>query len=54
VLSGARFYDLSPDGKTFVVARTPSKADDVLVMVGWLDEARKAWVDAGDGPSRRP
>ena len=45
VLSGARFYDLSPDGKTFVVARTPSRADDVLVTVGWLDEARKAWAE---------
>ncbi len=42
-LAGARLYDLAPDGKTFVVARTEWRPNDVVVAVNWLDEARRAW-----------
>jgi Tol biopolymer transport system component len=42
-LAGASLYDISPDGRSFVVAHTDRRADDVLVAVNWLAEASQAW-----------
>jgi Tol biopolymer transport system component len=36
-------YDISPDGKTFVVVTPVRVANDVFVAVNWADEARRAW-----------
>jgi Tol biopolymer transport system component len=43
----SRFYDLSPDGKTFVVAKPVTSAADVIVVLNWADEARRAWSAGG-------
>jgi Tol biopolymer transport system component/tRNA A-37 threonylcarbamoyl transferase component Bud32 len=43
LLVGARLYDLSPDGKTFVVVRSQPRANDIVVALGWLDQARNTW-----------
>jgi Tol biopolymer transport system component len=36
-------YDLSPDGKTFIVVNPLSRDAGVEVAVNWLDEARRRW-----------
>jgi hypothetical protein len=36
-------YDLSPDGKTFIVVTPVRSAADVIVAVNWVEEARRAW-----------
>jgi dipeptidyl aminopeptidase/acylaminoacyl peptidase len=36
-------YDLSPDGRTFVVVMPIRSTSDVVVTVNWVDEARRAW-----------
>ena len=36
-------YDLSPDGRTFVVVMPIRSTSDVIVTVNWVDEARRAW-----------
>lgn len=36
-------YDLSPDGKTFVVVTPVRASADVFVAVNWADEARREW-----------
>jgi Tol biopolymer transport system component len=36
-------YDLSPDGRTFIVVNPIRNASDVIVAVNWADEARRAW-----------
>jgi hypothetical protein len=40
-------YDLSPDGKTFVVAKPVNSAADVIVALHWADQARRAWSAGG-------
>ena len=35
-------YDLSPDGQTFVVVNPIRVSSDVIVVVNWLDEARRS------------
>jgi Tol biopolymer transport system component/tRNA A-37 threonylcarbamoyl transferase component Bud32 len=47
LLVGARLYDLSPDGKTFVVVRSQPRANDIVVALGWLGQARNAWQGGG-------
>jgi len=39
-------YDLSPNGKTFVVVTTVRTTTPVHVAVNWADEARRAWSAA--------
>jgi hypothetical protein len=37
-------YDLSPDGHTFIVVSPVGATSDVVVVVNWVDEARRAWT----------
>ncbi|HEX6943128.1 MAG TPA: protein kinase [Gemmatimonadaceae bacterium] len=37
-------YDLSPDGHTFIVVSPVGATSDVIVVVNWVDEARRAWT----------
>jgi hypothetical protein len=41
-------YDLSPDGRTFIVVRPVRSVSDVIVAVHWADEARLAWTASED------
>ena len=41
-------YDLSPDGRTFVVVTPIRSTSDVIVAVNWLDEARRTWSGSLD------
>jgi Tol biopolymer transport system component len=36
-------YDLAPDGRTFVVVNPIRSSSDVVVVVNWAAEARRAW-----------
>ncbi len=45
--SAAGVYDLSPDGKTFVVANPVNPSADVIVAVNWADQARRVWRGGG-------
>jgi serine/threonine-protein kinase len=36
-------YDLSPDGRTFIVVNPIRVSSDVIVVVNWIGEARQAW-----------
>jgi hypothetical protein len=36
-------YDLSPDGHTFIAVVPIRAADDVIVVVNWIEEARRTW-----------
>jgi len=36
-------YDLSPDGRTFIVVNPIRASSDVIVAVNWIDEARRTW-----------
>ena len=40
----ARNYDLSPDGKTFVMVNPSERGEGVHVAVNWGDEVRRAWA----------
>jgi serine/threonine-protein kinase len=43
-------YDLSPDGRTFLVVTPVRSTSDVVVAVNWLDDARRAWSGAAETP----
>jgi eukaryotic-like serine/threonine-protein kinase len=36
-------YDVAPDGRTFVILMPDQDDDDILIAIGWADEARRAW-----------
>ncbi len=40
----ARHYDLSPDGKTFVMVNPSERGESVHVAVNWGDEVRRVWA----------
>ncbi|MFI5311162.1 MAG: protein kinase, partial [Gemmatimonadales bacterium] len=40
----ARNYDLSPDGKTFVMVNPSERGEGVHVAVNWGDEVRRLWI----------
>ena len=45
--SGAAGFDVSPDGKTFVMLRHGDQPQRVIVAFGWLDELRERTAQAG-------
>lgn len=36
-------YDLTSDGRTFIVVSPIRSTSDVVVVVNWADEARRTW-----------
>ena len=45
--SSQRDYDVSPDGRTFVVVTPLRGPTETFVVVNWADEARRTWRRAG-------
>ncbi len=43
-------YDLSPDGRTFIVVIPIRATSDVIVAVNWFDEARREWLAGAKKP----
>jgi hypothetical protein len=41
----ARFYELLPDGRTFVMENPLERGPGVQVAVGWGGEARRIWAE---------
>jgi serine/threonine-protein kinase len=45
--SGERDYDLSPDGRSYVVVTPLRGPTETFVVVNWADEARRTWRGGG-------